>query len=151
VEQRLRGRTLPAEPAPHPAPPARVDASGRPGFAYRPMSAIPRHWHPYEIEEVDGRRRYVQGRAADLSGPVAVLLPEPESDLLIDPDSGGRHPVHQLEPAAIPADGVRVERRTMLARATTGAPVLWTQRRRHPLLAPPALALRFDAMEPVQG
>ena len=36
----------------------------------------------------------------------------------------------------------------MLARATTGEPVLWTQRRRLPVLAPPALALRFDELRP---
>src|SRR5262245_23505940 len=149
VELRLRGRSVLGDDDPPPVPPAHVDASGRPGFAYRPMTRIPRYWHPYEIEEVDGRRRYVQGRAADLSGPVAVLLPEASSDLLIDPNSGGIHPTHQLEPAAVPADGVRVERRAILARATDGSPVLWTQRRRQPLLTPPALALRFDVMEPV--
>jgi hypothetical protein len=37
----------------------------------------------------------------------------------------------------------------MPARRTDGTPVLWTQRRRHPLLTPPALALRFDALAPV--
>jgi hypothetical protein len=37
----------------------------------------------------------------------------------------------------------------MLARATDGAPVLWMQRRRQPLLSPPVLTLRFDAAEPV--
>jgi hypothetical protein len=149
VEQRLRGRGVLGDEIPPPVPPAHIDAAGRAGFAYRPMTRIPRHWHPYEIEDVAGRRRFVQGRAADLSGQVAVLLPEAESDLLIDPASGGVHPTHQIEPAAIPADGVRVERRAILARDTTGAPVLWTQRRRHPLLTPPALALRFDNMEPV--
>jgi hypothetical protein len=34
----------------------------------------------------------------------------------------------------------------MLARATTGEPVLWTQRRRDLLLAPPTFALRFDVL-----
>jgi hypothetical protein len=149
VELRLRGRGVLGDEDPPPVPPAHIDASGRAGFAYRPMTRIPRHWHPYEIEEIAGRRRYVQGRAADLSGPVAVLLPEAESDLLIDPASGGMHPTHQLEPAAVPPDGVRVERRAILARDTTGMPVLWTQRRRQPLLTPPALTLRFDALEPV--
>ncbi len=149
VEQRLDGRDVASEDDPPPEPPAALDASGRPGFAYRPMTRVPLHWHPYVVETIDGRRRFVQGRAADLSGATAVLLPPPASDLLVDPASGGVHPVHQLEPAAVPADGVRVERRTMLARDTTGAPVLWTQRHRQPLLAPPALRLRFDALEPV--
>lgn len=149
VEQRLRGRSVQGDDHPAPEPPAVLDASGRQGFAYRPMSHVPPHWHPYTIEKVAGRRRFVQGRAADLSGTTAVLLPEAESDLLIDPASGGTHPTHQLEPAAIPQDGVRVERRRMLARATDGSPVLWTQRRRQPMLTPPALRLAFDAMEPV--
>lgn len=149
VEQRLRGRALLAAADPLPEPPARIDASDRPGFAYRPMTRIPPRWHPYVIEEVAGRRRFVQGRAADLSGAVAVLMPEAESDLLVDPAAGDTHPTHQLEPAAIPQDGVRVERRAVLARTTDGSPVLWTQRRRQPMLTPPALALRFDTMEPV--
>lgn len=149
VEQRLRGRALLSEADPTPAPPAQIDANGRPGFAYRPMTRIPPRWHPYVIQEVDGRRRFVQGRAADLSGPTAALMPEAESDLLIDPASNGNHPTHQLEPAALPAEGIRVERRAMLARTTDGFPVLWTQRRRQPMLTPPGMRLRFDVMEPV--
>jgi len=77
------------------------------------------------------------------------LLPAATSDLLIDPAAGGIHPVHQIEPGAIPVDGVRVERRAILARRTDGTPVLWTQRRRQPLLAPPAIGLRFDVLDPV--
>ncbi len=149
VEQRLRGRFVATDDDPPPVPPAQLDASGRPGFAYRPMTRIPPRWHPYVIEDVGGRRRFVQGRAADLSGATAALMPEAESDLLLDPASGGTHPIHQLEPAAIPQEGMRAERRAMLARATDGSPVLWTQRRRQPMLMPPALRLRFDAMEPV--
>jgi hypothetical protein len=150
VERRLHGRDVGTEDDPPPEPPAQLDASGRPGFAYRASTRVPPHWHPYPIETVDdGRRRFVQGRAADLSGPAAVLLPAAESDLLVDSASGGTHPVHQIEPAAIPQDGVRLERRAMLARRTDGTPVLWTQRRRQPLLTPPALRLRFDVLEPV--
>jgi hypothetical protein len=117
--------------------------------AYRLATRVPTHWHPYVIEDVSGRRRFVQGLAADSSGSTAVLLPPPESDLLLDPASGGVHPVHQVEPATIPPDGVRLERRAMLAGRTDGSPVLWTQRRRLPLLTPPALRLRFDVLEPV--
>ena len=122
---------------------------GAPGSPTGRLTRIPPHWHPYVVEAVDGRRRFVQGRAADLSGPTADLLPAATSDLLIDPAAGGVHPVHQIEPAAIPADGVRVERRAILARRTDGTPVLWTQRRRQPLLAPPAIGLRFDVLDPV--
>jgi hypothetical protein len=70
------------------------------------------------------------------------------SDLLVDPASGGQHPVHQLEPAAIPSDGVQVERRHLLGRRTDGQPVLWAQRRRVPLTAPPTLRLQFDTFAP---
>ncbi len=154
VEQRLRGRDVPTEADPPPVPPAQLDMSGRPGFAYRPMTRIPPHWHPYVIDTdtATGQRRFRQGRAVDLSGATPERMPEAESDLLADPASDGtdpNRPVHHLEPAAIPPDGVRVERRAVLARATTGAPVRWTQRRRQPLLSPPALRLRFDAMEAV--
>ena len=72
-----------------------------------------------------------------------------ESDLLADPEAHGVHPTHCLEAAAVPQSGVRVERRAVLIRATDGSPVLWTQRRRQPLLAPPALRLRFDVLDPV--
>ena len=149
VERRLRGLAVDTGDEPLPDPPARLDVTGRPGFAYRPARRIPAHWHPYIVEAVDGRRRFVQGRAADLSGTTAQLLPAATSDLLIDPASGGVHPVHQIEPGAIPVDGVRLERRAILARRTDGTPVLWTQRRRQPLLAPPAIGLRFDVLDPV--
>ncbi|MER5423920.1 hypothetical protein [Streptosporangium roseum] len=147
VEHRLGGRDLPTQVPAADDPPARFTPPGRDGFAYRPMTRVPPRWHPYVIEEVAGRRRFVQARAADLSGPDPVLAPEAQSDLLIDPASGGVHPTHQLEPAAIPAEGVRVERRAVLARASDGSPVLWTQRRRQPLRKPPGLRLRFDVLE----
>ncbi|MFI7494376.1 hypothetical protein ACH9D2_06610 [Kocuria sp. M4R2S49] len=149
VEQRLRGRTVPSDDNPPPTPPANLDPTGRTHFAYHPTRRVPPRWHPYVLEDISGRRRYVQGRAADLSGPAPVLRPPAESDLLIDPASAGIHPTHQLEPSAIPQNGLRVERRTMLTRATDGSPVLWTQRRRQPLLTPPALRVQFDAMDPV--
>lgn len=86
-------------------------------------------------------------RVADLSGPTAVLAPPAESDLLVDPHAGPGDPVHQIEPATVPADGLRLERRTMFARRTDGTPVLWAQRRRQPLLTPPSSLLRFDVLD----
>jgi hypothetical protein len=147
VEQIVRGQTMPTPPAPPAPPPGEADASVRQSFSYLAMTPIPPHWHPYVVEDVDGRRSFVQGRAADLSGPVAALMPAPVSDLLIDPHGGNGRPVHHLEPAAIPSDGLRIERRAMLARATTGEPLLWNQRRRQPLLVPPAFGLRFDVLK----
>jgi len=35
----------------------------------------------------------------------------------------------------------------MLARGTDGRPILWSQRRRLPLLSPPAPRLRLDVMQ----
>jgi hypothetical protein len=163
VEQIVAGRTLPTPPVPPTPPPAQADATTRQSFSYLAMTPIPPHWHPYVIDPDHEPRRFVQGRAADLSGRIRdhgvdkgpFLLPAPVSDLLvdpqggkIDPQTGSRRPVHQLEPAAIPTDGLHVERRAMLARATTGEPVLWTQRRRQPLLVPPTFALRFDVLRP---
>jgi hypothetical protein len=148
VERRVHGTLVASDPDPGPGPPAHLDATARQSFAYRAMTRVPPHWCPYVIQEVDGRRRFVQGRAADLSGPTAVLMPPPASDLLYDPSANGTHPVHQIDPAAIPQDGLCLERRAMLARATDASPVLWTQRRRRPLLTPPGLRLRFDTLEP---
>jgi hypothetical protein len=111
------------------------------------MTPIPLYWHPYILDDrPSGPRRYIQGRAADLSGTTPALLPAPTSDLLADPNAPAGGPVHQLEPAAIPAEGLRVQRRAMLARSTLGQPLLWTQRRRQPLDTPPTAALRFDVL-----
>jgi hypothetical protein len=125
-----------------------VDAGAQPVYRYQASTEVPPFWHPYLVDRVNGRRRLVQGRLADLSGPDAGLMPEPVSDLLLDPASGGHHPVHQLEPAAIPSDGVQIERRHLLGRRTDGQPVLWAQRRRVPLAAPPILRLQFDTFSP---
>ncbi len=147
VEQVVAGRTLATPPPPPgPVPPSDPPAPRR--FSYLAMSQVPEHWHPYLLDEpAAGPRRYIQGRAADLSGPEPVLLPEPVSDLLWDPKAPPEGPVHQLDPASIPAEGLRVQRRAILARATTGAPVFWTQRRRQVLETPPTFALRFDSLQ----
>ena len=153
VEQVVAGRTL-ASSLPDPQLEAQPSdstlGSGPPRrFVYRAMTPVPRYWHPYVLEDSPGvRRRFVQARAADLSGPDPVLMPEPISDLLYDPRAADGDPVHHLEPASIPAEGVRVQRRAMLARSTHGVPVLWHQRRREPVSAPPVTELRFDILRP---
>jgi hypothetical protein len=147
VEQVVAGRTLPTPTPPATPPASHGDAETPPTYSYLPMTPIPRYWHPYVLDVVNGLRRFVQGRAADLSGPTPQLLPPPICDLLADPKAQPGGPVHQLEPAAIPAEGLRIQRRSMLARATNREPVLWTQRRRDLLLAPPTFALRFDVLQ----
>ena len=64
------------------------------------------------------------------------------SDLIRSTPSKG----HLLDLHAVPYQGLRLERRYMLARCTDGRPALWRQRRTVPLLAPPASHLRFDVI-----
>ncbi|MBB5079310.1 hypothetical protein [Nonomuraea endophytica] len=144
VERRIGGRDVstPADPAP--TLPGHPDMTGPPVYDYALAARVPEGWHPYLVGSRDGRRRFVRHRAADLSGAEPAPMPDPRTDLLSD---AGARP-HVIEPGAIPVDGARLERRAMLARATTGDPVLWTQRRRTPLLTPPAIRLRFDALVP---
>ncbi len=151
VERRVGGRDVPTE-APLAAPAAgaaagQIDAGAQPGYRYLPSTPLPPHVHPYEISQVSGRRRYVQGRFANLAADPPELLPEPRAAALEDPAAPAAGPVHQIEPAAIPTTGLRLERRYLLARRTDATPILWLQRRRLPLLAPSELDLRFDVLE----
>jgi len=159
VEERSDGRhlaSLTAEPA---APPAdRPDFGGRTGYLYRPSTAVPHHWHPYVIDETHAERRFVQARLANYTKLPAAgmppvsdedwLAPEPRARLLHDdranpPDE----PIHQIAPSTVPVQGLRLDRRYVLGRRSDGAPVLWVQRQRLPLLSPPTTGLRFDVME----
>ncbi len=151
VERRAQGREL--APPQIELPPAVTPAAGqlradaRTEYAYRPSSYVPPYWHPYQIHEVDGRRRFVQARLANLETRPPTLMPEPVSPLLVDPQAPAAGPVHQIEPATVPMNGLRLDRRYVLGRRTDGQPVLWRQRRRLPLLAPPVSNLRFDILE----
>lgn len=71
-------------------------------------------------------------------------MPEPVARLLDPPGT-----VHQIEPATIPSQGLRLKRRWMMTRQTDAKPRLWVQRRRLPLLAPPISGLRFDVFDEV--
>ncbi|MCL8015888.1 hypothetical protein [Streptomyces sp. AS02] len=148
VERRIGGREMPTTEGPAAAPPSEVDAQQPTAYAYRPTSDVPIGCHPYQLDDSRGRRRFVQARVADLTGPAPVLSPAPVSDLLTDPRAGAGDPAHQIDPSAVPPAGLRLERRAMLARGTDGRPVLWTQRSTAPLSAPPALRLRWDQMTP---
>jgi hypothetical protein len=67
VEQIVGGRTLATLLAAE-EPAGRGDRSRRAAHVLlRPMTRIPPYWHPYMIEDGSGLRRFVQGRASDLS------------------------------------------------------------------------------------
>jgi hypothetical protein len=151
VELRAGGRELAAPPPeeglPAPPPAGQLHAGARSTYGYRPSTPMPPYWHPYEIHEIDSRRRYVQARLANLDVRPPELMPAPVSPLLEDPAAPAAGPVHQIEPATVPTAGLRLDRRFVLGRGTDGRPVLWLQRRRMPLLAPPVSNLRFDVVE----
>jgi hypothetical protein len=137
-ERKRRPQKPPVKPVNHPEQ----------SYNYLPaMDAVP-YWHPYVLDQFDGRRRFIQGTLVDYAGPQAVLMePAAGARMLQDPGLVAPQPVHVIDPAAVPVDGLALERRWMLARDVNGAPILWVQRQRKPLLAPPARHLRFDVME----
>jgi hypothetical protein len=151
VERRINGRDVPTPPLETATGRGngerRVVASQPKRFTYQPSTPMFPHWHPYMTTEVNGRRRLVQGRLADVSVTPPTLMPEPRARVLRDSHAAPNDPAHQIEPATIPSQGLRLERRAILARGTDGLPVLWIQRRRFPLLQPPATHLRFDVFE----
>jgi hypothetical protein len=91
----------------------------------------------------------VQARLADFGVRPVVAQPGPTSRLLRDPAAGEDGPDHEILPGAVPRAGLRLDRRHVLGRRTDGQPVLWVQRRRTPLFAPPVSALRHDVLEDV--
>ena len=136
VERRVAGRDLPTPARPTPAePPAArrtADAAEQPSYAYRPGSEVPPYWHPYLIDDDAG------GAPPPGAGP-ARRPDRPAADLTAAADlppccapapAATTSRVHRIEPAAIPVDGLQLERRYMLGRRTDGLPVLWQQRRR---------------------
>jgi hypothetical protein len=154
IERRVDGIELvepepPATPAPAVLPPGQVVVTGRRRYRYVPSTAVPSRWHPYLSSDAGGTRRFVQGRLADLNVRPVAVRPGPMSRLLRDPAAGPTDPAHEILPVAIPRSGVRLERRYILGRRSDGEPVLWVQRRRTPLLAPPASELRLDVLEEV--
>ena len=148
VELRVEGSDLPtaARPLGPEGPEAEVDATAPVAYDYRVTTGVPDFWHPYEVGTVAGRRRFVQGRMADLSGPGPDFRPAPRARVLRDPTAPAGQPPHSIEPEALPESGVRLERRYMLGRGTDSQPILWVQRRTRPLLAPPVSGLRFDVL-----
>jgi hypothetical protein len=153
VERRVDGIEIPtvADTPPQPTVPtgAELDATTPPQYRYVAERGARNHWHPYVVDEQSGRRRFVQGRLADLNIRPARLMDEPRARVLQDPQSTQAGPQHQIEPATVPNQGLELERRWVLGRSTDAQPVLWIQRRRSPLSAPPSSSLRFDVFEEV--
>jgi len=158
VELRVDSREMtppvgtPEQEAANP-PLAKARGAGKPGeqksYLYVPgQDAVP-HWHPYElVDDTDAAglgRRFVQRRLADLGHVDPELLPPATARLLRSFGPTGEV-VHEINPSTIPAIGVTLERRCMLARDVRGNPLLWTRRLRMPFLAPPGRRLRYDVM-----
>jgi hypothetical protein len=73
-------------------------------------------------------------------------MPHPDAEVL---RAGTRAApeLHRVSAATLSRGGLELERRWQLARDMRGRPVLWIQRQRRILRAPPARTLRWDVME----
>ncbi len=152
VERRLGGRDVltPERAGPEATlPPGNVTSTTTPKqYEYVPNTEIYEHWQPYPLEiDEDGHRWFIQGRLADLSGAEPVLMPPATAKVLRNLTNEPLGYVHRIDPTTISSLGMQLERRYMLARDTKGNPVLWLQRHRQPLEAPPMLSLRRDVLQ----
>ena len=104
VEQVVAGRTMPT-------PSAAAHAAARPGRPGRPADVLlpaddadpARTGIPTSSTSSTGRRRFVQGRAADLSGPHAgAAAPAGQRPALRPARRRPGDPVHQIEPGRDP-------------------------------------------------
>lgn len=156
VEERVNGRMLAGLEFDAPSLPvvsfnSDHAAASTNAYVYQAGSFTPHHWHPYILDEdknVD-KRRFIQARLAEYrpeTGQQFRLAPEPAAELLTNPARTANDPVHAIEPRAVSVQGMRLDRRYVLGRRSDGQPVLWIQRRRLPLLSPPANRLRFDVI-----
>jgi hypothetical protein len=126
--------------------------TGTRDFTWLPSTTLPQHWHPYRLPADPALPRvFDQGLVAELNADPPGIRRGPHSELIGGVSDAevaegasldGRG--HLLQGTAVPYQGVRLERRYVLARGTDGRPVLWRQRRRLPLLAGPTSHLRFD-------
>lgn len=148
VEERVDGVEVTGGGAPlgGPAADGEVLVGGRRRYRYDPVTEVEANWYPYVVREVDGERRYVQARLADMSVRPITPRPGPISALLRDPTATPADPDHVIHLDAVPRRGVRLDRRYVLGRRTDGSPVLWVQRRRLPLTAPPISSRRSDVV-----
>lgn len=140
VERRLDSRSprpiVPESGAYPLIPPPPGDQTVSSDYRYVPGMGAEAYWIPYALDAEAARRELARHRLRDLSFYPALDLPEAAAAVLRD---AGR-----IREGVVPIGGVQVERRWQLARASTGAPQLWIERRRGPLMSPPARTLRFD-------
>lgn len=147
VEERIDGHDAPgpAGPAASASTAGSDQWSVTPAVRYQLVGESPGAWHPYPAEVGDGPRSYRQGRLRVAGGrdgagrPKDAPLPDPTSRFLRE---SGR--VHEIDPAGVPAGGLRLERRWVLARGRDGVPLLWQQRRRMTPRTAPAFAVGHD-------
>jgi hypothetical protein len=129
--------------------------TGTRNFRYLPSTTLPFHWHAYERVRADdpapqpgggdGRSGpWRQAIVADLTGPDPVPRPGPISRLIGGPSGTGVGRGHLIAAHALASSGIRLQRRPILTRDTSGRPVLWVERSVRPLLGPPTAHLRFD-------
>ncbi len=137
--------------APAAEPDAAATAAGPTNFTprvrYRPVGDSPPGWHPYPPTTGVGPRQFRQGllETATATTPGYTDTPAPTSRFLPDGDD----PVHVIDPTTVPAAGLALERRWVLARAADGHPVLWQRRLRRTPSTSPSLRLPFDVIDPV--
>ena len=148
VERRVRGREV-ATPD-QPAADTISDTSQPRRYEYLPALGLARGWHPYVPQNlaIDGlmQRRFVQARI-DPDVEKALRTQPPQAAVLGMVEDGQPVSSHNVSPAAIPSNGIVIQRQYALTRSTQGEPLLWVQRVRRPLLAPPSRQLRFDVVE----
>jgi hypothetical protein len=146
VEERVAGRPLASGIE---ARKALADgrATGTRDFTWWPTTTLPRHWYPYQGMPTEAPEMFEQGVVRDFDDRGWHDRRGPRSDLISSTANNG----HRLDLHAVPYQGLRLERRYMLARCTDGTPALWRQRRTVPLLAPPASHLRFDVLKETQA
>ena len=132
-----------------------IDGSARNKYRYNATQGLRHNWHPYTIQEVDNRRVFVQGRAADLSSKQPQLFPEPQAKVLFDYENYADKPedqlkpVHQIEPSTVNPSGFSIQRKWKLVRNTNAEPMLWIERLRKPLQVPPTSSLKVDTFETI--
>jgi hypothetical protein len=150
VDSRQASRTQqPSDEAHPPYPPSAPlgDLSMSKIYAYKPATGIETHWHPYQLDwNGASGAEYVQWGLADYSLQTPMPMPRPAAKVL-SAGTPETPELHKISAAVLSGGGVELERRWQLSRDINGRPVLWIERQRHILRAPPARNMRFDILE----